>query len=477
MKVTKRLVDHMVEKGLTHAVVRPGPDTYAIWARHAAKALLSGVLQLDEYAELAEGPALAELEDEHVFEEGNNPMSISAKKMFGNGGEEGTSGRVRVKSPSEGLCDKRVRGLHSKTGKPVMDAYGEEASLPSEKSLAMSGVYLKMSAKKAGIDVAVSEWEKSLWHEMVEQEQWASYNGEPTNNEVFSGSRVKALLDDASSGGLEIAPISFDSDIVSNVLLSGELMPFVDRKPVSRGRRIEGASVGHPTISWGNAEGTEGSLQDFTSYVSAINTTIYPAVCFCEVGRDMLSDSGVDVGQMLVDRISEAFAKEMDDVIATGNGTTQPEGIIHHSGTTGVTFGGVTSLDNYESLLFGVAKQYRKAPGNTFMFCGTETSYMRMRAIPVGTTDARRLFGMNHESYECFPPRRFAINEALTNSEIFSGDLKRYRLYERLGLSTTWSTEGRSLMRANTALLAVRFRFGGQIMVSEAFAVASDAPA
>ena len=455
LKITPRLKSWLDNNGY-----RPRTLGHSSYVLKAAEAMSEGDLSAEDYLELT---------NQKVSDMTQSP---SPEDVFSSPKKD--TGRIRVKAPSERLSEKRYIGKHCKTKQPIVTAYGQEASTPSEKSLAQTGVYLKQSARRAGIDVEISEFEKALWSEMIEQEQWASFNGDPGQNVVYEKGRVKALLDDAPSGGLEIAPISFDSDIVSNVLLSGELFPFIDRKPVSRGRRIEGASVGHPTIVWGTAEGTEGTLQDFSSYVSAIDTTIYAGTCFCEVGRDFLSDSPVNVGQVLTDRISEAYLKEMDDIIADGNGTTQPEGVMQKSGTTSVTFGSAMSIGNMESLLFAVAKQYRKAPGNTFMFAGNETSYQRFRAIPVGASDARRIFGLDHEAYQCFPPRRFAINEDLGNTELFAGDMKRYRMYERLGLSTQWSTEGKSLLRSNTALLAVRFRYGGQVMTPEAFATVSD---
>lgn len=451
-----------LKKWLNQNGYKPKTLSQSAYALKCAEAMVNGDLDGDTYLKLTDSST----------KEKEMP---NAKDVYDTKNVD--SGRIRLRKPSEGLSEKRYEGTHVKTGKPVMTAYGEPACIPSEKDFAVVGTFLKHSAKKSGMDVELTEWERTLWQEMIAEHEWASYGGEPTANKTFSGDRVKALLDDSISGGLEIAPVAFDDSVVGAVLLTGELFPFIDRKPISRGRRVEGASVGHPTLVWGVGEGTEGGLQDFADYVAAINTTVYPCTCYCEIGRDFLSDSPVNVGQILIDRIAEAWAKECDDIVANGNGTTQPEGVMSASGTTGVTWGSATSLANYESLLFAVAKQYRKAQGNRFMFCGNETSYMRMRAIPVGTADARRIFGMSHESYECFPPRRFAINEDLSNSELFAGDMGRYRWYERLGLSTQWSTEGKSLLRSNTALLACRMRAGAQVMIGEAFATVSDAPA
>ncbi len=439
-----------------------GHTAYSI---KAAEALLNEDLDGDAYLSLTENQGTDDM-----------PTNPTPDKVF-SGQKSASTKQIRVKAPSEGLDDTRYAVKNAKTGKPLYDEFGQQCSSPSEKSQAQAGVLLKLSARKSGIGVEISDWEKTLLDEMIQTETWASFNGDAHENKLIKGGSVKALLDDAPSGGLEIAPITFDSDIISNVLLTGELLPNVTIKPVSRGRRVEGASVSHPTVSWGTAEGTAGTLQDFSSFVSSVDTTIYPATCFCEVGRDFLSDSAVDVGSMLTGLISEKVQEEMDGVIAAGNGTTQPEGVMQKSGTTAVAFGGAMSVGNMENLLFSVPKQYRKNPSNSFAFCGTETTYSRMRAMAVGTTDARRLFGFNHESYEAFPPRKFLINEDLTNAQMFAGDLKRYRLYKRLGLSTQWSTEGKTLQLANTALLSVRFRYGGQVVLPAAFGVVTDAPA
>ncbi len=434
----------------------------------AAEALINEDLDSDTYMKLTKSETENGTDDMK-----NNP---TPDEVFS--GNKSANQKIRVKAPSEGLDDSRYAVKHSKTGKPVCDEFGRECSSPSEKSTAQAGVLMKLSARKSGIDAQMSDWEKALLDEMTQTEQWASFGGDAhENNIIKGGSHVKALLDDAPSGGLELAPITFDNDIITQVLLTGELLPNVTIKPVSRGRRVEGASVSHPTVNWGTAEGTDGSLQDFSTFVSSVDTTIYPGTCFCEVGRDFLSDSAVDVGSHLVGLISEAMSQEMEDVIADGNGSTQPEGIMQKSGTTSVAWGGATSIGNYESMLFAVPKQWRKNPANSFAFCGNETSYSRMRAMSVGASDARRLFGLNHESYECFPPRKYLINETLGNTEVFAGDLKRYRLYKRLGLQTQWSTEGKSLTLANTALLSVRFRYGGQVTHPAAFAKTTTAPA
>src|SRR5690606_23139389 len=113
------------------------------------------------------------------------------------------------------------------------------------------------------------------------------------------------------------------------------------------------------------------------------------------------------------------------------------------SGTTSVNFGSTTSLGNYESLRFGVAKaEHRANLRASAVFCSTETSYMRARALPVGASDNRRLGGMsstvggvtNYGDYSWMGVP-YKINESMANNQIFYAILARYRMYRRRGFT------------------------------------------
>jgi len=169
--------------------------------------------------------------------------------------------------------------------------------------------------------------------------------------------------------------------------------------------------------------------------------------------------------------------EDLDDVIATGNGTDRPEGVINKSGVTSVSFGGATAHGNYESLPFAVAKaEHTAAERQSAVFLGTETSYQRTRAIPVGASDARRLGGMDYDSY-AWMQRPYKINESLTNQQIAYVILSRYRMYRRRGLVMRASTEGDTLIRNNEILMVATARYGGQLERGAVAAVTSNAPA
>jgi len=379
IKVTPPLIAWLKE----HVPGRcPAVDPNAGWETHeitfthvAADAIASGVLTSDKYSELTGAKSMS--------------RTPTADEIYG--GSKSTD-FGRMKDPSEGLSEKRVVGTHKKTGETVMDPiYGQPATLPSEASAARAGVFLKALAVKAGIQQArLTEWERNLLDETIESKEWAGKVGTEWHDRLPGGRGVKVLFDDAVSGGLEIVPIEFDADIVSFPLLGGELYPFVDVKPVERGRRIEGASINTPTLSWGQGDSTTAPLFVTAGMVQPIDTTIYGVSAAVQVGRDFLADSPASVGQTLVQLIGERLAAELDRVIAVGAGGVEPVGFnnacaIVMPTTNGV--GGPPTLADYTTLLFSVGKAYRQKNLN-LAFVSNDVTYMRSKQIAVDPTGA-----------------------------------------------------------------------------------------
>lgn len=380
---------------------------------------------------------------------------------------------------------------HAFAGQPVRDFTDPSKGAriiesASELDIAVSGAFAKFlvtTATKGSRNLAfmqLPEHDKELLMHAMQSMKWAGaskgQDEEDIKNRLLNAMEQKALIDDATSGGLEAAPIVFDDMVIQTPLLNGELYPLVNVIPIDRGRRIEGVATGTVTGSWGGVDDTTITLFTTTAYVTAFDTTIFRWEGAVRIGLDFLSDTPIDFGQHFTQQYGERLLEDLDDVIATGNGTTQPEGIMNKSGATSVSFGAATSLGNYESLRFGVAKPEHKANlMRTAVFCGTETSYQRARAIPVGASDARRLGGMDYDSYK-WMERPYKINESLTNQQIFYTLLGRYRMYRRRGLSMRTSQEGDTLIRANEMLMVAMARYGGQAERGAVIARTSDAP-
>lgn len=384
---------------------------------------------------------------------------------------------------------------HPLAGKPVMDFAegGRQLDDPSELDKAVAGAYAKLlcaTAQRGGSKTfgfqSLPQHDKELLHYAMEKMAWAgSTDGgdyADIKNRLLSPREQKALIDDATSGGLEAAPIVFDDQVIQAPLLNGELFPLVNQVPIDRGRRIEGVATGTVTGSWGGVDDSAVSLFTTTSYVTAFDTTIFRWEGAIRIGLDFLSDTPIDFGQHVTQQYGERLLEDLDDVIAVGNGTTQPEGIINKAGATSVAFGGATSIGNYESLRFGVHKREHKGTfGSSAVFCGTETSYSRVKALPVGASDARRLFNnqfpvTGYDGYQLME-RPYKINESLTNAQIFYAIMSRYRMYRRRGLTMRTSQEGDTLIRNNELLLVAMARYGGQAERGACIARTTTAPA
>lgn len=384
---------------------------------------------------------------------------------------------------------------HPLAGKSVMDfsepGAGRPMMNPSELDKAVAGAWGKFlvnstikRSRTLGF-MTLPEHDKGLLLHALQKMDW----GGATDGGDFAdikGRRLtpheqKAVIDDTTSGGLFAAPIVFDDLVIQTPLLNGELYPLVNTIPLDRGRRVEGIATLNVTANWGGVDDTAIALFNTAAYITAFDTTVFRWEGAIRVGLDFLSDTPVDFGQLLTFQYGERLLADLDNVIAAGNGSTQPEGVTVHSGVTSVNFGGSTTIGNYESLRFAVAKQEHKANlMSTAVFCGNETSYQRAMAIPVGASDARRLTNTislpNYDGY-VWMNRPYKINNSLANTTIFYAILGRYRMYRRRGLTMRTSTEGDTLIRANEMLLVGTARYGGQIERSAVASLTTTAPA
>jgi len=414
---------------------------------------------------------------------GDKGMQVCVKEaveMYDGSRKSMTYPTLKENGTAHQLAGQRVKEL----GRPLDE--------PSEQDAALAGAWAKFQIAAACPKIAGSatrawevmpEHDKNLLHHLAEKGMWDdSKDNKPRMQKGYHRDGMKALIDDSTSGGLEAAPIVFDDMVITTPLLNGELYPLVNTVPLDRGRRVEGVSTGTVTSSWGGVDDTAVTLFNTASYVSAFDTTIFRWEGSVRIGLDFLSDTPIDFGRHITAQYGERLLEDLDDVIAVGNGTTQPEGVMNKTGASSVAFGGATSIGNYESLRFGVSKaEHRANVKASAVFCGTETSYQNAMALNLGTADARRLFAFSettgtYDGYSMMQ-RPYKINESLTNSQIFYAIMARYRMYRRKGLAIRTSTEGDTLIRRNEMLIVAMARYGGQMERGASCAITTTAPA
>ncbi len=485
----------------------------------AATALVDGTLTGEKYVELSKDPdaekanrfddkldkILAGQKAGTVQAAAPEPVKIAKTAPAIPGSEksienaivisDAPSGEVNVIEPHkqydttrrELFGPKNTNGFaHPQEGKRLTQALGAgEDRLPidetSELDKAINGVWFKymLLCSKTRQDVAklrMTEHDWGLlkyalgnykWCGTIGGE-WAEDNAIVVENRLLKSHEQKALLDDGTSDGLELAPIVFDADIIRTPTLSGQFFPRVKVVNLSRGRRVEGAVFPRVTgSSSGQGEGTNITLFTTASMIVAFDTTIFVWDGAIEVGLDFLSDSPVNVGGIIVEEYGRALMQWLDNQIINGDGTTEPEGVINDAGigtaSSANGAGGPHTVGDYEAMLLGIPFRFRQgSPTASIAFFGNETNYLRARGIAVGTTDARRVFGMDHESYSLLG-HPFGIEENVGNANSGCVNFARYRMYRRSGLTIRQSSEGRTLMRSNLLMIVARARFGGQL--------------
>ena len=418
-----------------------------------------------------------------VFKSANGSQSPRVKGIA----EKYTATRSEVLYPAQ----KKGGHKHPFAGMPAIYA-GERLMTPSRLGKAVSSAYFKwcLATSCAKHDIPrglqMTDEDRDLVNYALHEMEWSGVV--KTRDEGFDWEskvarrkltehEIKGLLDDATSGGIEIAPIEFDDALVTTPVLFGELFPLVNVVDVSRGRRMKGGAIGNPTFA-SSTEGTAITAFDTTSFVSAFDTTIYVAAAAMEIGMDFEEDSPTNVGGIIMEKYGEKAQEWLDEQIAVGDGTTEPEGVFVTSGTTSVAsdFGtsGPATVGDYEGLMFGVPKQYRAAKGSRNVYIANETSYRRARAIPVGPADERRVFGMTHADFMLLDTP-YKIQASITNSQIAYANLGFYRLYRRLGFNIRMENSGNYLALRNLRLIVCRMRYGGKLELGAACAVQSDA--
>ncbi len=361
---------------------------------------------------------------------------------------------------------------------------------PSELDKAICGAILKTQLQHVkGLPscLRLTDHDLDLFKTAVEDYEWGGVLNSGTTGcsstvgaielkgrKINGPNERKALIDDSTSGGLEAAPIVFDDMMIATPLLFGEFYPNVNVVPITRGRRIEGVSIGNPTIQSGGADNDNIDLFTTTAFIAAFDTTIFVADAAIEIGLDFLSDSPIDITAAVVDGYSRQLLAWLDEQICIGDGTTEPEGITVASGTASVAGGSAApTVGVYESFFFGVAKRFKQGYSNDrLQFGASETTYQRARAIAVGASDARRIFGMTHGDYMLMG-HKYGISDQMPNTKAFYANMARYRMYRRMGMTIKATTEGQTLVRKNLMMISCRSRWGGHLELGGAAAVSS----
>lgn len=342
---------------------------------------------------------------------------------------------------------------------------------PSQAEYAKIGAWVKWQARKEGAPVRMNEHEMQLVKEVAHEDRFV---GDGFGSRKFTEFETKAVLDDSSSGGQEAVPEYFDYAIITTPLLHGELAPYVTQIPVARGSSADGFSIGTPTFV-STASGSAVTPFTTTGFVTAFDTNFYPASCGFEIGLDFEEDAVPNFGQAVVNQIGQEAMRWLDEQIAIGDGTTEPQGIFTATGTavsaTNGTSGAVTYNDTL-NMVFAMNKAARAAlGGNRVRFVGNDTNYKFFMQIATGVTgDTRPIFGMAIKDYMLgqYP---YSVQNNVTTGDVAFCNLAAYRLYRRQGIKFVYEDRGSTLTLANKRLIFARMRYGGKLTLPTTYCI------
>lgn len=431
--------------------------------------------------------------------------NINPHELIGRGASERIAtfnltgnGEVRVKAAAERYRNTKSMVVHGEKsphlhlrGLPAQ-YMGVQLEYPSELDKAVIGAYTKWVYNQSQQQVPAA-WRMSehdveiLKHAMVNMEWSGVIGGDYEASGAIHVSRrkltefeQKSLLNDAISGGTFAVPVVYDDTPIITPILNGELFPLITVRTLAKGNLVRAFAIGNPTVQFGPPEGTATPLFDTSNFISGLDTTIYPATGAIEIGLDFEEDAIANIGAIVIERYGEKMKELLDIKIALGSGVNEPKGIFGTSGlfvvnsTNGA--GGPWAINDVESLLFGLPKQFRNAKGGRNIFLMNELTYRRFRSIAVATAWNLRLFGMNYNDYQImgYPVK---IVASIPNNKVAFVNLGYYRFYRRQGMEVKVETGGKELTQKNLKLIVIRMRVGGQIELGGAVAQISDGQA
>jgi HK97 family phage major capsid protein len=280
----------------------------------------------------------------------------------------------------------------------------------------------------------------------------------------------RALSAEIGAAGGLLIPEEFSNDVV---LKLGELTPFASRefmrvipmgsdvKRVPRLITLPAATYGEENADWSTdaGKGTEPRFGE-------VELVARDAMLIVGSPENLFDDAGPDVMQLLIDLFAQALARLRNLKVLSGNGTSEPEGVIGAVGVTNTSYDNTdqdTKQDTINAWFHDVKEQYRGAAifaisdaalevfnnirdttGQPIMSRMLDEPFMRLKGKPVFTTDA------------------------LTTIGVFGNFL--YYLFGDRQAMQTMTARGGDYFRKRQIGIRVIERYDGKIAQEEAFA-------
>lgn len=181
--------------------------------------------------------------------------------------------------------------------------------------------------------------------------------------------RATGQVSDVAGQGGYLVPESWSNDVEVALKSFGGLLNAATILRTSDGRKINYPQINDTSEKatiLGQLVAASAATKTFTSAQLAAFTYVTDAIL---VSYELLRDSAYDINALLVRLHAEAIARAFNEHATTGNGTTQPQGIVTAAANSGITAAkDALTYDNLIDLKFSIDPAYRQSPKFGFMF-------------------------------------------------------------------------------------------------------------
>jgi len=275
---------------------------------------------------------------------------------------------------------------------------------------------------------------------------------------------VKALSEGTDSAGGYLVPDDFRSEVVQRLPELSELYPHVQKLPTGRDAVKFPRLDTDVQMSWDEGEGT--AFDESDPAFGQLSFTIHRCNAMTKTSRELLGDSVLDLAAYLEQLFAEAYAAELDRVIAVGDGSDEPEGIYSASGITAVAVNGALTADKLIEVYHTVPKKYRK----NARWIMTNTNVERARKLKDQNDQYLWRPGLEGGQPDTLFGKRISEQENLPDSWIGFGDLSGYRILQREELGFESTTTGGTAFEKHQLWLKCWARLDGKVVLPAAFA-------
>lgn len=153
---------------------------------------------------------------------------------------------------------------------------------------------------------------------------------------------------------------------------------------------------------------------------------------------ELLQDSAFNIESLMNDLFGERLGRLANEVLTTGTGSSQPNGIVTAAGASGVTIGAsALTADNLIDVLHSVDPAYRASPKSRWMFNDATMGYIRKLKDGQGNY-LWQLGDVRTGEPSTILGHPYSVNQAMDdigtgNRSVLFGDFSRYIVRKVMG--------------------------------------------